>query len=855
MRASEVYAGRLGWAVVPLHDVTAGQCSCSKGSSCPSSGKHPRINAWQVAATSDLETVNDWLTAWPSLNLGIATGSASGFFVLDVDPDHGGAETLAALVAEHGPMPETAQARTGSGGTHFLFQLPDFAVTNKAGKFGGERLPGLDIRGDGGQIVVSPSVSAKGRYTWIAAPWKTPIAHAPAWLLERLSRAPESSTSAPGASSTDRGFFPAASAEVLEHARTVLEQHGPAIDGDGGGLHTVQAAAILTHDFALSDDEAWPLFVEWNTDNAPPWELEGAESLRTMLGRGRKYGKADYGKRRQLDTVETARKLIRDWQEAGGLEATMLPLVVEVREIAGRCGDNVRHGLISRELIAATGLKVKELDLPKARAGGPGEVEIPKGSIEVTPRLHEVADAAVKAISPKVFARNGVLCEVVTNDRTVISDLETARVQDLMSGSANWVKHDGEKGLAEISAPLPVATIVHARRSHLKIRILEAVSSSPIFLADGSILSQRGYNAQARVFLEPSVSVDVADEPSQADAVAAVDVFRDLLADFSFASPADFSSWLAVVLSPLVKAATKNAPAPLTCISASSPGAGKTMLANLAALIVTGEGAEIRPYNPRDPSEWGKRLTSFVKAASPISMFDNCNGPIGDEGLDRLVTSSTWSDRILGASEAPPLPNVTTWVATGNNIEPVGDTVRRVLMVRLEVDTEKPQERTDFARKDLEEYVKGERGPLLSAALTILRAYHCAGRPDQNLSSWGSFTTWSRLVRGALVFAGAADPFLTQRRASLDLNEADNEAHDFWLEVIERSDGSAASVTSTANQRDASTVLGTRDMITAFALKKFVGRFVDKPRGGRRIRREHDTRSNAVRYHVEALSC
>src|SRR5262249_24387762 len=158
------------------------------------------------------------------------------------------------------------------------------------------------------------------------------------------------------------------------------------------------------------------------------------------------------------------------------------------------------------------------------------------------------------------------------------------------------------------------------------------------------------------------------------------------------------------------------------------------------------------------------------------------NGPIGsDEGLCSLITSSAWSDRILGASEAPPLPNVTTWMATGNNIQPVGDMVRRVLMVRVIVDVERPQERTGFKRAELAEHCLEHRASLLSGALVILRAYHLAGRPDQKLATWGSFTTWSGLVRGALVWAGCEDPYLTQQRTAADANEPENEAHDFWI--------------------------------------------------------------------------
>jgi Bifunctional DNA primase/polymerase, N-terminal len=840
VKASSVY-GRIGWRVVPLHSAIAGVCSCSKGGACPNAGKHPRIADWVEQASADPEVIAAWAARWPDGNTGIATGAASGFFVLDVDPGNDGPATLEALELEHGELPHTVRAVTGSGGSHFLFTLPAFTVANSAGKLG----PGLDTRGDGGQIVVAPSVSAKGPYAWINAPWNTPIAEAPAWLLELLKARPAPRAVAHRDPDEPSAVFPRASSAVIEAARDALELHGPAIEGDGGDQHTFVAAALLCNDFALTDDEAAPLFAEWNASCQPPWS---EDDLAAKLRGGSKYATQPYGCRRSLDTVEAAKALITAWQNSGTGEATMFDMIAQVRKLALVCGDPAKHGVIQRKLAGATGLGARALMLPAPLVIV--DAVKPAGSIQVTPALHEVADEATKAIAPSVFTRNGVLCQIVRGDqpgRTFLSDLEPAGLVDLMSRSAKWVRTDKE-GIVVIPPPVPIAQILHARRTHASVRVIEAVTTAPVFLADGSILQARGYNAQARVFLEPSVSVDVPDAPTRDDARAAVMVFRRLLSDFKFAGKGDFSSWLAGVLSSLVKTATANAPGPLICVSASSPGAGKSLLTGIASRIIAGAPPEIRPYNPKDAGEWGKRVTAFVRAGTPISVFDNVNGAFGDETVDRLVTSSTWSDRVLGASDAPPIAIVTTWWATGNQIEPQGDTVRRVLMCRIEVDDERPQERTGFALKNILAHTLEHRSELLSAALTILRAYHVAGRPAQDLPAWGSFEAWSDLVRGAIVWTGAPDPFLTQRRAADELQQDDHEAHDFWLSVIESTDGTPNVIAAQANAAKAAEVLGVRDAITGFAVKKFVRRFVDKPRRSKRIRRD------GARYYVEAIN-
>jgi len=59
---------------------------------------------------------------WPEANIGIVCGAVSGLVVIDVDgPD--GEETLEALEADIGPLPETVEALTGKGRHLYLIIL------------------------------------------------------------------------------------------------------------------------------------------------------------------------------------------------------------------------------------------------------------------------------------------------------------------------------------------------------------------------------------------------------------------------------------------------------------------------------------------------------------------------------------------------------------------------------------------------------------------------------------------------------------------------------------------------------------------------------------------------------------
>lgn len=161
------YAG-LGWPVIPLHRIVNGACDCGRkpGADC-SPGKHPRTDHGLADASIDPLVIKAWGDQWAESNLAMLTGAASGYIVLDVDPKHGGMESIKDMFGTDVPGPEWGTKviqRTGSGGYHLLYRHPDKTLKNRVGL-----RPGLDIRGDGGYIVVAPSNhESGGMYEWLS---------------------------------------------------------------------------------------------------------------------------------------------------------------------------------------------------------------------------------------------------------------------------------------------------------------------------------------------------------------------------------------------------------------------------------------------------------------------------------------------------------------------------------------------------------------------------------------------------------------------------------------------------------------------------------------------------------------
>lgn len=127
---------------------------------------------------------------WPDANIAVATGEKSGFIVVDVDPEKGGFASMRALISTYGQLIEKVYQNTGGGGWHILFKHPGIRIGNvqNSQKLGA----GVDVRGDGGYIVITPSLHQSGkRYSWGTEHNELP--DAPTWLLEIL-RSPESHT-------------------------------------------------------------------------------------------------------------------------------------------------------------------------------------------------------------------------------------------------------------------------------------------------------------------------------------------------------------------------------------------------------------------------------------------------------------------------------------------------------------------------------------------------------------------------------------------------------------------------------------------------------------------------------------
>jgi hypothetical protein len=147
--------------------------------------KSPALKSWKEYQNRrpTIQEVNNWFST-SRYNMAIVTGQISKIFCLDIDERHNGYDSI-----KNFQIPFTWHDKSPNG-EHYYFRL-DQDIGNSIGI-----LPGIDIKGNGGYVVVPPSIGYDGTsYEWIKSPGNSPLAYPPKWLLDLISSSTKNDTS------------------------------------------------------------------------------------------------------------------------------------------------------------------------------------------------------------------------------------------------------------------------------------------------------------------------------------------------------------------------------------------------------------------------------------------------------------------------------------------------------------------------------------------------------------------------------------------------------------------------------------------------------------------------------------
>jgi Bifunctional DNA primase/polymerase, N-terminal len=412
--------------------------------------------------------------------------------------------------------------------------------------------------------------------------------------------------------------------------------------------------------------------------------------------------------------------------------------------------------------------------------------------------LSETEDALLASGLP-VFSRAGMLVEPVAENmsasdgrKTVVARLRPLTPESFLgpaAESAAFQKYDRKRNAwIDTDPPLRHVRVILASERRWRFPHVTGVITTPTLRPDGSLLADPGHDPETELYLLPGFQLPpIPEHPTKDQALAALKLLIDLLAEFSFkriGGEQEKRLNRSVALSGLLTALVRGSlpTAPMLLVRAHMAGTGKSYLIDTIATIATGRICPVITAL-KNVEETEKRLGSVVLSGIAMISLDNCTHDLGGELLCQIAERPVVKIRILGRSEMPDCECHTALYATGNNITFKGDMVRRGLVCNLETLDERPELRK-FDRDTLRQ-AAANRGTYVAAGLTIMRAYLAAGAPPV-CGPFGSYAEWSAMVRSPLVWLGEPDPI-----ASVDTSQAEDpeladirELFDLWLDEL-----------------------------------------------------------------------
>ncbi|WP_164517187.1 phage/plasmid primase, P4 family [Tabrizicola piscis] len=271
--ASALEYARRGWHVFPA---PAGE---KKSHTSAQFGNGER---W--GGTTDPTLIRNYWRQWPSANVGIACGPASGLLVIECDTPEGhavdGIASMQKLIAAHGPLPDTIEALSPSGSWHLYFKYPaSLEIGNSASLIA----PGVDVRGEGGMVIGVPSVKpGKAEpYRWKNPPGLFELADCPDWLLQLCTKKKEKVADETGFHfDTGTSYSTTGTAEVED----LLSW----IDPDAGGYYAWLDVLMGLHHHFRGSGEGLGLADDWSRQGAKYKPGEVAEKWAGFDANGKK---------------------------------------------------------------------------------------------------------------------------------------------------------------------------------------------------------------------------------------------------------------------------------------------------------------------------------------------------------------------------------------------------------------------------------------------------------------------------------------------------------------------------------------------------------------------------------------
>lgn len=347
------------------------------------------------------------------------------------------------------------------------------------------------------------------------------------------------------------------------------------------------------------------------------------------------------------------------------------------------------------------------------------------------------------------FCRGGEIVTVSTDSDVLPRDRESLLFD--LDGLVRFERYDKRsKKTVPCDCKPSIAAGVMAAKGSWGLPELSGVATAPILdPVSGRLIDRDGFDPQTGIMLilnDSSLWPGIPSEPNALDVERAVKILWKPFSEFPFVDSVSRGVMLEILLKTAIRPLLPTAPG--NCITAPTAACGKTLLAKCAAEIA-GDKPALLP-DAGDNAEIRKRLLALLRENRRVLVLDNVVGTLESSALCAMLTTETYTDRVLGVTETISVPTKTLLLVTGNNIQLRGDLCRRMLTSRIDAEMETPWKRKfDF---DPAEHCRTHRLEMIAAALTIIRAGIQNGpeMPDRT----ASFELWSDTVRRPVCLVG-----------------------------------------------------------------------------------------------------
>lgn len=375
--------------------------------------------------------------------------------------------------------------------------------------------------------------------------------------------------------------------------------------------------------------------------------------------------------------------------------------------------------------------------------------------------LHAVRAWNAAAGSPRVYNVSGDATRLDWSaaQEPVLVPIEREHYLVIAAEAARWDSPAKKKDAGRVPA-VPPRHVLDALRAEPATfwPELRRFVAAPFFRPDGSLVSAPGYDAATGLYCvaEPTLRVPaIPTVPSRAAIQTAVGLLRDeLLADFLWRDDAtDRANALSIMLTPVVRPFYRGH-TPLAAISKPVERAGAGLLLDVLLLPTLGRFLP-RTSLPERTDEVRKSLFAMARAQDQAILFDNVDGPLDQSPLAAFLTSDRIRDRILGVSQAATVAQLPLLYVTGIGITVSSEMAPRICLIELDPRMEHPETRSDFRHAPLRDWAVAQRGCLLGALLTLVRATIAEGWPiPSDRPIIGDFQEWADRVASVLHVAG-----------------------------------------------------------------------------------------------------